>query len=178
MFNTPESRWRALQTRNPNSASAFIYGVTTTRIFCRPTCPARLARRANVVFFDTASEAAASGLRACKRCKPTQDDFAPAQRRHEAEVTRACETLREAGGRVSLEALASGAGMSPRYFHGVFKRFVGVTPGVFAAQLRAQTGRKEQGAASLLGGDLGNRLSLSGPDEWFPGKHYWLISAD
>lgn len=150
MFDTPEARWQALQTRNPRSASAFIYGVTTTGIFCRPTCPARLARRANVVFFDTVSEAAASGLRACKRCKPAHSDFAPARSRHEAEARRACEVLRAANGRVGLVSLASSSGMSPRYFHGVFKRVVGVTPGTYAARLRMGIDNDREAAASLL----------------------------
>ncbi|KAG9596227.1 hypothetical protein KCU77_g5192, partial [Aureobasidium melanogenum] len=66
-FETPSSRWQALVTRNPAANGTFVYCVLTTHIYCRPTCPARLARRANVEFFSTSSEAEAAGYRACKR---------------------------------------------------------------------------------------------------------------
>ncbi|EMD66997.1 hypothetical protein COCSADRAFT_178776 [Bipolaris sorokiniana ND90Pr] len=69
-YTTPTSRYHALTTRDPLSSNAFIYAVKTTNIYCRPTCPARLARRANITFYSTWREAEAAGFRACKRCKP------------------------------------------------------------------------------------------------------------
>lgn len=154
MFSTPETRWRALQTRDPLSASAFIYGVTTTGIFCRPTCPARLARRANVFFFDAAVSAATAGFRPCRRCRPAAaagDEVGDAGKHAEEGVRRACEVLREAGGKgVRLEVLASGAGLSKRYFHGVFKRVVGVTPAGYAARVRMEK-REAERSGTLLG---------------------------
>jgi methylphosphotriester-DNA--protein-cysteine methyltransferase len=62
-------RWHHLTTRTP-CATPFIYAVVTTKIYCLPTCPSRLARRANIIFFSTPKEAAREGFRACKRCKP------------------------------------------------------------------------------------------------------------
>ncbi|PYH74089.1 putative DNA repair and transcription factor Ada [Aspergillus vadensis CBS 113365] len=67
---SPSTRWLAIQTRDPRYTSTFVYAVLTTKIYCRPTCPARLARRANVRFYDTASQAERAGFRPCKRCKP------------------------------------------------------------------------------------------------------------
>ncbi|KAK4040442.1 metal binding domain of Ada-domain-containing protein [Parachaetomium inaequale] len=136
MFETPECRWRALQMRNPLAASAFLYGVKTTRIYCRPTCPSRLARQANVVFFDSATEAECAGFRACKRCKPSQSDFEPDRAQHRKAVRKACELMDAAGGRLTLETLANSVGLSPRYFHGVFKGLMGVTPSVYAVRVR------------------------------------------
>ncbi|KAK0609049.1 Bifunctional transcriptional activator/DNA repair enzyme Ada [Lasiodiplodia hormozganensis] len=69
-FNNPHTRWRALTARDPAAHASFVYAVLSTRIYCRPTCPARLARRANIVFYDAAAQAAAAGFRACKRCRP------------------------------------------------------------------------------------------------------------
>lgn len=69
-FSTPSARWNALTSRDPAASKAFIYAVRTTKIYCRPDCRARLARRANVSFYDTAAQAEADGYRACKRCKP------------------------------------------------------------------------------------------------------------
>ncbi|EXJ88491.1 hypothetical protein A1O1_05421 [Capronia coronata CBS 617.96] len=69
-YITPSSRWKALMTRDGLATSAFVYAVLTTKIYCRPDCKARLARRANVVFYATAAQAEKAGFRACKRCKP------------------------------------------------------------------------------------------------------------
>jgi methylphosphotriester-DNA--protein-cysteine methyltransferase len=137
MFETPHSRWRALEIRNPLAATAFLYGVKTTHIYCRPTCPSRLARKANVVFFDTASEAECAGFRACKRCKPSQNDFEH-QAGHKKAVRKACEMMDAAGGVLTLESLACSVGLSPRYFHGVFKTVMGLTPSAYAMKIRKE----------------------------------------
>lgn len=71
-YSTPASRWAALTTRDPAASKAFIYAVRTTKIYCRPDCRARLARRANVAFYDNAQQARQDGYRPCKRCKPDQ----------------------------------------------------------------------------------------------------------
>jgi methylphosphotriester-DNA--protein-cysteine methyltransferase len=69
-YSTPAARWAALTTRDPAASKAFIYAVRTTKIYCRPDCRARLARRANVAFYDNIQQAQQDGYRACKRCKP------------------------------------------------------------------------------------------------------------
>ncbi|KAK4244357.1 hypothetical protein C7999DRAFT_35282 [Corynascus novoguineensis] len=170
MFKTPESRWRALQARNPLAASAFVYAVTSTRIFCRPACPSRLARRANIVFFDSATDAQSAGFRACKRCQPSSSFSSPSsssqthpldpskagsigvgpqQQQKEATVRKACELVKAAGGKITLEQLAGGIGLSPRYFHGVFKAVMGVTPSGYAARVRSQRAAEESGKGTL-----------------------------
>lgn len=55
----------------------FFYGVKTTGIFCRPSCKSKSPKRENVIFFDTAAEARAWGLRPCKRCRPDLSEFQP-----------------------------------------------------------------------------------------------------
>ncbi|KAK3898666.1 metal binding domain of Ada-domain-containing protein [Staphylotrichum tortipilum] len=144
-FLTDASRWHALTTRAPASHSSFIYAVTTTNIFCRPTCPSRLARRANILFFDTPHDAARAGFRACKRCRPAAGDGFPAlAERQRATVRKACELMRAAApGYLAPAEVASRVGWSARYFHGVFKRDVGVTPAEFA---RRCGGRREGGS--------------------------------
>ncbi|KAL2194437.1 hypothetical protein P885DRAFT_42845 [Corynascus similis CBS 632.67] len=156
MFKTPESRWRALQARDPLAASAFVYAVTTTRIFCRPACPSRLARRANIVFFDSATDAQSAGFRACKRCKPSSSFSSPRSSSQihpldpsKATVRKACELVKVAGGKITLEQLADGIGLSPRYFHGVFKAVMGVTPSGYAAIVRSQAAAAESGKGTL-----------------------------
>ncbi|CAD6441240.1 45e28ab4-db91-47ab-ad2c-0bbe949dfc39-CDS [Sclerotinia trifoliorum] len=72
-FLTSSQRHQALLSRDPLAHSSFIYCVITTKIYCRPTCPSRLARRANIVFHETWKEAEDDGFRACKRCRPDID---------------------------------------------------------------------------------------------------------
>ncbi|KAF2453303.1 metal binding domain of Ada-domain-containing protein [Lineolata rhizophorae] len=137
-FITDSNRWRALVQRNRAASSSFVYAVRSTNIYCRPTCPSRLARRANIVFYDTAADAEAAGFRACKRCKPggaADEDPALDQG---ALVRRACEIVREEAERgetLGCAALAKKVGLSVRYFHGLFKRELGVTPQEYARKV-------------------------------------------
>lgn len=73
LFLTSTQRHQALLSRDPLAHSSFIYSVITTKIYCRPTCPSRLARRANIVFHESAEEAEKDGFRACRRCRPDID---------------------------------------------------------------------------------------------------------
>ncbi|GBF59836.1 bifunctional transcriptional activator/DNA repair enzyme [Trichophyton mentagrophytes] len=137
-YATTSARWRAIVNRDA-AATGFVYGVRTTKIYCRPRCPARLARRANVEFYDTPLLAEKAGYRPCKRCKP-EDVRAPTDP-HIRLAQRACETMTLAalaGGdkqRPTLSDLSGEAGLTPSHFHRVFKKVVGVTPGKFAREL-------------------------------------------
>jgi AraC family transcriptional regulator, regulatory protein of adaptative response / methylated-DNA-[protein]-cysteine methyltransferase len=64
-----DSRWQAWTTRDRRADGAFIVGVVTTGVYCRPSCSGR-PKRENVRFYADAAGARAAGLRACKRCKP------------------------------------------------------------------------------------------------------------
>ncbi|KAL5342961.1 metal binding domain of Ada-domain-containing protein [Aspergillus crustosus] len=126
-------RWHAVVTRDP-TATSFVYGVLTTKIYCRPSCAARLARRANIDFYDSPSHAERAGFRACKRCKP--ETLKPAPNPQIVFVQRACRTIRAdilSGVKPTLTKLAGEAGLTPSHFHRVFKKVMGVTPGKYAA---------------------------------------------
>ncbi|EXJ67309.1 uncharacterized protein A1O5_09322 [Cladophialophora psammophila CBS 110553] len=75
-YRSETARWKALVARDPQATNAFVYAVVTTKIYCRPDCRARLARRANVRFFDQAVQAESAGFRACKRCRPNRAKLA------------------------------------------------------------------------------------------------------
>ncbi len=62
--------WNAVQTRNRGWDGRVFYGVKTTGIFCRPSCPAKRPDRSSVEFFLSAKDAEKAGFRACKRCHP------------------------------------------------------------------------------------------------------------
>jgi len=65
-----DEMWTAVETRTPIPGRAFFLGVRTTKIYCRPGCPARIPMRKNVLFFPTPDAAEAAGFRACLRCRP------------------------------------------------------------------------------------------------------------
>ncbi|GKZ36517.1 hypothetical protein AbraIFM66950_007635 [Aspergillus brasiliensis] len=137
------ARWLALTHRAPSSHSAFIYGVKSTKIYCRPTCGARLARRANVEFFDTAEQARGAGFRPCKRCQP---DCASFVGEREGLVAQVIALLRVQRGLPSassqmkprLKDLAQEAGVTPSYLCRVFKRTMGITIGAYMAEFEKE----------------------------------------
>lgn len=134
-FATSSSRWAALQCRNPLAADSFIYSVLSTKIYCRPTCPSRLARRANVVFHDNAAVAEADGFRPCKRCRPElkQADGDP----QKIAVEKACALLEKEqdGEKWAVKALAKEIGLTESHFCRVFKKVKGLTVGEFRQSL-------------------------------------------
>jgi AraC family transcriptional regulator of adaptative response/methylated-DNA-[protein]-cysteine methyltransferase len=119
-----EMCWQAVESKDKNCNGKFFYGVVTTGVYCRPSCPSRLPLRKNVRFYLTPQEAEADGLRACMRCRPLAGADPTAQRMREM-----CRVIEQnAGERLSLAALAARAGMSPFHFQRGFKAVVGVTP--------------------------------------------------
>jgi AraC family transcriptional regulator of adaptative response / methylphosphotriester-DNA alkyltransferase methyltransferase len=76
---TEQEKWDAVIRNDANYDGAFYYGVMTTRIFCRPSCRSKKPLRENAVFFGSSGEAAASGFRPCKRCRPDLLEYAPAK---------------------------------------------------------------------------------------------------
>jgi len=120
--------WAAVEARDA-AADNFFYGVVTTGVYCRPGCASRRPLRANTVFFETTAAAEAAGLRACKRCRPSDPSSAS---RHLAAVEKACALLRTGETLPSLAELADAAAISRFHFHRVFKQVTGTTPRDYA----------------------------------------------
>lgn len=138
-YVTEAQRWRALATRDPNANGHFFYSVKSTQIYCRPTCPARLARRANISFQKTIAEAEALGFRACKRCRPNVENEDP----QDKAVAKAMGFIEEAARKgeaknLKLHELAKKVGLTPRYFHKIFKDKTGTTPREYTNIVAAQ----------------------------------------
>ena len=134
-FNTDESRWTAVVTRNTDADDQFVYCVLTTGVFCRPSCPSRLARRENVRFHATCGEAQLAGYRPCKRCQPDQ---AARTYQYAQLVATACRYIESAEIAPDLATLAQLAGLSRYHFHRIFKSVTGVTPKAYVTAQRAQ----------------------------------------
>ncbi|MGH7526674.1 MAG: bifunctional transcriptional activator/DNA repair enzyme AdaA [Gemmatimonadales bacterium] len=85
-----DPRWASVAARSTAADGTFYYSVKTTGVYCRPSCPARLARPENVRFHATRRDAESAGFRPCKRCKPDQPSLIE---QHAAEVTEACRLI-------------------------------------------------------------------------------------
>lgn len=138
-----DPRWCSVLARDHAADGSFVYAVRTTGIYCRPSCPSRRAKPENVAFFPSCEAAETAGFRACRRCRPKGTGL---QRQHAAVVAEICRTIDAAEEPPTLEALAEEAGMSPFYFHRVFKAVTGVTPKAYAAARRAERVRAELAA--------------------------------
>lgn len=129
-----DPRWAAVLARDARADGEFYYSVKTTGVYCRPSCPSRRPLPGNVRFYETRAEAEQAGFRPCRRCRPDQPALS---QRHAAAVTAACRLIEEAVDPPALEQLAAAAGLSPYYFHRLFKTVTGLTPAAYAAAHRA-----------------------------------------
>src|SRR5438132_370166 len=129
-----DERWAAVTERDWAYDGAFVSGVLSTGVYCRPSCPARRPARERVVFFDTPDDAEAAGFRACKRCDPRGEKPDRAQLMKEI-----CGLLDgENVGRTTLAALASRFGVSRYHLQRTFKRAMGLSPHQYAAARRVE----------------------------------------
>ena len=127
------ARWRAVAARDRSADGSFVFAVTTTGIYCRPSCPARHPRPENARFFADGTAARAAGFRACKRCLPDQVPVI------EQAITRARQLLDSAEGEpVTLAELARATGLSSFHLQREFQRRVGMTPKQYALAHRAE----------------------------------------
>lgn len=130
-----EERWAAVLAKDKQGDGEFVFAVKTTGIYCRPSCPARPAKRQNVEFFDTTVQAAKAGYRACLRCKP--DGVSQEHARH-ALVLQACQAIEQSESVLSLDDLATKVGLSPHHFHRIFKAATGLTPKQYQKAVQAR----------------------------------------
>ncbi len=133
---TLDRRWTAVLARDRDADGRFVYAVTTTRVFCRPSCPSRRPRRDHVTFFETASEAERAGFRACLRCGPAGARPVSAAVRAVAEA--AAFLRANATSSVLLADLAARVGLSPSHLQRAFTAHTGVSPRQFQAAWRAE----------------------------------------
>ncbi|GHJ14722.1 AlkA N-terminal domain-containing protein [Micromonospora sp. AKA38] len=137
-----ERCYRAVDSRDPRFDGWFYTGVTSTGIYCRPSCPATTPKRQNVRFFPSAAAAQGAGLRACRRCRP---DAAPGSPQWDVRadlVGRAMRLIADGVvDRDGVPGLATRLGYTERHLHRMLQAELGAGPLALARAQRAQTAR-------------------------------------
>ena len=125
--------WEAVQRRDGSLDGQFYYGVMTTGVYCRPSCPSCRPLRANVRFYETPRQAESDGLRPCLRCRPLETGG-------DEKVRAAVAILDSAQGEpMPLAELARRAGVSPFHLQRRFKQVVGMSPREYQVALRLRS---------------------------------------
>lgn len=142
MITDTERCFRAMRSRDPRFDGWFFVAITTTGIYCRPSCPSRPARAENVRFHATAAAAQAAGFRACKRCRPDATPGSPEWDVRADLVGRAMRLIADGVvDREGVTGLASRLGYSERHLTRLVTSEVGVGPLALARDQRARTAR-------------------------------------
>jgi AraC family transcriptional regulator, regulatory protein of adaptative response / DNA-3-methyladenine glycosylase II len=137
-----EACYRAVQSRDRRFDGVFYTAVTSTGIYCRPSCPAITPRRRNVTFHRSAAAAQAAGFRACKRCRPDATPGSPDWDVAADLAGRAmrliCDGVVE---REGVDGLATRVGYTSRHLHRLLRSELGAGPLALARARRAQNAR-------------------------------------
>lgn len=167
--------WESVLRRDQAADDRFLYGVTTTGIYCRPSCPSRRPRRNNVAFFSSVEAAEHAGFRACRRCRP---DRAKA---FDGSIERARNYIddhftRPGDQRITLKLIAGHAGLSPYHLQRKFKETLGLTPAQYIRARKSELLKNElrrgetvsrasfgagYGSSSRVYGDADSRLGMT-----------------
>jgi AraC family transcriptional regulator of adaptative response / DNA-3-methyladenine glycosylase II len=141
-----EALYKAVQERDARFAGRFFIAVRTTRIYCRPGCPAKTPRRENVQFFPSAAAAQSAGFRACLRCRPDAAPGSAAQAGTSAVLGRALRLLEESG---EATGLAERLGISDRHLRRLFAQHLGASPAEVLRTRRLQIARQLLDSSNL-----------------------------
>ncbi len=130
--------WNAVAARSRHADGTFVYAVTTTGVYCRPSCPSRRPRREHVRFFPLPEAAETAGYRPCRRCHPQQLPASDPAAERVRQVCRLIDAALEDGesGAPSLARLGAAVGASAHQLQRLFKRELGISPRDFAAARR------------------------------------------
>jgi AraC family transcriptional regulator of adaptative response / DNA-3-methyladenine glycosylase II len=142
VINDFDRCYQAAQSRDPRFDGWFYTAVTSTGIYCRPSCPAMTPKREHVRFFPSAAAAQQAGFRACKRCRPDAAPGSPEWDGRADVVARAMRLIADGiVDREGVPGLAGRLGYSVRQLQRVLLAEVGAGPVAIARAQRAQTAR-------------------------------------
>jgi AraC family transcriptional regulator, regulatory protein of adaptative response / methylated-DNA-[protein]-cysteine methyltransferase len=153
-----DPRWARVLARDQEADGAFWYSVSSTRVYCRPSCPARTAQPRFVRLHDTLDDARATGYRPCARCNPEGESL---YERNRELVRRACALIADSEHELPLGALAAAVHRSPSHLHRLFREATGLTPKAYyaccrAGRLRAALAREDSVTTALYEAGFGS----------------------
>ncbi|HCU11285.1 MAG TPA: bifunctional DNA-binding transcriptional regulator/O6-methylguanine-DNA methyltransferase Ada [Gemmatimonadetes bacterium] len=161
--------WESVLNRDASADDRLLYGVTTTGIYCRPSCPSRRPKRDNVAFFSSAAAAEHAGFRACQRCTPNR-----AKSPHRG-VERARDYIDTHIGdlgeeRITLELLGEQSGLSQYHLQRKFKELLGLTPAQYirarkSERLKSELKRGETVSRATFGAGYGSSSRVYGDSD-------------
>lgn len=128
------ARWQQVLDRDPGADGAFVYAVTTTGIYCRPSCASKRPHPEHVVFYDVPEAAERGGYRPCRRCCPGSVVPETPDARL---VQTVCRVIADTDERLpTLEELGRATRVNPQHLQKRFKQIMGVSPRAYADELR------------------------------------------
>ena len=130
-----DERIQAVLDRNDKLDGEFVYGVKSTKIFCRPSCPSRRPKLENIIIFDTPQMAEEAGFRPCKRCNPKH--FLPPNEALIERVTNYIALHLEE--KLTLSHLSSEFNVSKYHLQRTFKSVLGISPRQFIESKRLES---------------------------------------
>lgn len=133
-MKTDERMWEAVTAKDSRFDGQFVFAVSSTRIYCRPSCPSRRPHREHVMFFDLPDAAEQAGFRACLRCEPRRARVLDPQVELVQRVCRFLDASQTE--QVKLADLAAHVGVSTFHLQRTFKRIMGISPRQYLAARR------------------------------------------
>lgn len=128
-----DDRWQAVLARDASQDGAFVFAVSSTGVYCRPSCASKRPRREHVTFFRLPDEAERAGYRACLRCRPRTVGGS----RHLQTVKAICRYIEQhLDEGITLSRLSSEFHQSPFHLQRTFKSVLGITPRAYADSCR------------------------------------------
>jgi len=133
--NNQSGQWQAVMARDASQDGRFVFAVSSTGVYCRPSCPSRRPRRENVTFFSQPDEAEKAGYRACLRCRPKSGRGNP-----QADTVKAiCRYIEQhLDEPITLQHLGAAFHQSPFHLQRTFKAILGITPKAYADSCRVE----------------------------------------
>lgn len=136
LIDTDESHWEAVLGKDARFDGQFVFAVSSTGIYCRPSCPSRRPRRERVSFFSLPEAAEQAGFRACLRCHPREAHFRDPQVEMAREVCRLIDE--NEGDPLTLAKLSEQVGVSSFHLQRTFKSVMGISPSQYAEACRVR----------------------------------------
>ncbi len=143
------ARTKAILSRDTRFSGRFFVGVVTTRVYCRPGCPAPLPKPKNMRFYTYAAAAEDAGFRPCRRCRPETAPGSPVWDGTSATVSRALKRIFDGDGHESVEALSERLGLGSRHLRRLFAEHVGASPASLQRTHRVHFARRLLDETSL-----------------------------